>query len=198
MPLVSNPDATLKGEDGVEYTPMLPPSSSRRAFEEVPSNREMQKQHVRLRIQLADLPLPPKQMNLVSLICMYTMMGLNDLDIALATGLEPERIDRIKMLDAYTTVYQSVIDSIVSDEAEDVRMVITANAKKAINTVTELLSDEFSAIRLSAAKDILDRAGHRPVDIIEHKHTMDGELRISVTREEDLSKVGVPLDAEGL
>ena len=31
---------------------------------------------------------------------------------------------------------------------------------------------------LDAAKDVLDRGGHRPVDIVEHINRMDGELRI--------------------
>ena len=40
---------------------------------------------------------------------------------------------------------------------------------------------------LAAAQDILDRGGHRPVDIVEHVNKMDGELRIvHITKDEKL------------
>tara|TARA_R110000803_G_scaffold118785_1_gene187133 strand:- start:508 stop:705 length:198 start_codon:yes stop_codon:yes gene_type:complete len=33
-------------------------------------------------------------------------------------------------------------------------------------------------LQLAAAKDILDRDGHRPADIVEHRHTIEGGLQI--------------------
>ena len=48
---------------------------------------------------------------------------------------------------------------------------------------------------LEAAKDILDRGGHRPVDIVEHINRMDGELRI-VHIKKDESAISKIQDAE--
>ena len=202
MPLASSPDEPMETRDGLVMQPIASSSSftsgRTHKYEEVPSNKQMQRHFVGVRKQLADLPLPPKQMNVVSLVCMYTLMGLRDMDIAVALAMPIERIENIKMLDAYITVYNSVTEAIVNTEVEDVRTALVANSKKAAGELVSLLNDEFSAVRLSAAKDILDRTGHRPIDIVEHRHTMDGELRISITRDTDLSNIGAPLDAEGL
>jgi hypothetical protein len=40
------------------------------------------------------------------------------------------------------------------------------------------LGSKSESTRGSAAKDILDRAGHRPVDVIDHRHTLEGSLVI--------------------
>jgi hypothetical protein len=39
--------------------------------------------------------------------------------------------------------------------------------------------------RLGVAKDVLDRAGHRPADIIEHRHKMEGGLTIEYVEKKD-------------
>lgn len=199
MPLPSNPSQPLKLEDGSEITPIYKPSSSRSTkFTEVPTHREAQRQITSVRRQLSDMPLPPKQLNVVSLICMYTLMGLTDTDISIALGIPKERIETVKMLDAYSTIYNQVVESIIDEESEDIRTAIAAKARRAVDTVGELLDDEFSSVRLAAAKDILDRAGHRPVDTVEHRHTMEGDLRIVVTRADDVNEKGLTIDAEDL
>jgi hypothetical protein len=40
---------------------------------------------------------------------------------------------------------------------------------------------------MSAARDILDRSGHRPADVVEHRHRMDGGLVIEVVRRDAVS-----------
>ena len=39
--------------------------------------------------------------------------------------------------------------------------------------------------RMAAAKDVLDRAGHRPADVIEHKHSLEGGLTIEYIDHKD-------------
>jgi hypothetical protein len=199
MPLVPSPHTPMVTEDGVELTPLLRPSSPSVRYDEVPSNRKLQKQHASVRRYLSDMPLPPKQLNLVSLVCMYTLMGMNDDDIAIAVQLPLDRVQNIKMTDAYATVYDNAVSSIVNNEVDDVRTLLVANSKTAAQRVIALLDDEFSAVQLSAAKDILDRTGQRPVDIVEHHHKLDGELRISITRADSLESLKeVPLDDTGI
>ena len=36
--------------------------------------------------------------------------------------------------------------------------------------------------RMSAARDILDRSGHRPADVVEHRHRVDGGLVIEYVK----------------
>ena len=47
------------------------------------------------------------------------------------------------------------------------------------------LNSTNEATRLSAARDILDRGGHRPADIIEHRHKVEGGLRIEYVTKDD-------------
>jgi hypothetical protein len=120
---------------------------------------------------------------------MYTLMGLSDQDIAFAVDLGIDRIVNIKMLDAYVSVYDAAVKSIIDEESDDVRNYLMANAKNAAKKIVDLADGaEFESIQFAAAKDILDRSGQRPVDIVEHHHKMDGELRIVVTKNEKIDK----------
>ena len=59
--------------------------------------------------------------------------------------------------------------------------------KKAAQKVMEIMETASPKYALAAAQDILDRGGHRPVDIVEHVNKMDGELRIvHITKDEKL------------
>lgn len=181
--------APLIREDGTVEQPIWSPSSrrSQSKFTEIPSSFETNKRSATIRRQIADFGIQPKQLNLVSLVCMYTFMGLSDQDIAFATGLELSRVQNVKMLDAYQSVYEAAVASIINEETDDVRHYIMANAKKAATEVVNLMQDaEFETVRLAAAKDVLDRSGQRPIDIVEHHMKMDGELRIVVTRNEKI------------
>ena len=52
----------------------------------------------------------------------------------------------------------------------------------------ETASPKFA---LEAAKDLLDRGGHRPVDIVEHVNKMDGELRIVHIRKDETKEKAI-------
>jgi hypothetical protein len=50
---------------------------------------------------------------------------------------------------------------------------------------------------MTAAKDVLDRAGQRPVDIIEHRHKMEGGLTIEyVDKKDDIPTIDITPDKE--
>lgn len=59
-------------------------------------------------------------------------------------------------------------------------------ASRAVNTMEDLLVDQDSRIKLSAAKDILDRAGYKPTDKSEVK--LDGEITTKHSIDENLLK----------
>jgi hypothetical protein len=51
--------------------------------------------------------------------------------------------------------------------------------------------------KMTAAKDVLDRAGQRPVDIIEHRHKMEGGLTIEyVDKKDDIPTIDITPDKE--
>jgi hypothetical protein len=53
-----------------------------------------------------------------------------------------------------------------------------ANAPKAQATLKSLLEAKSEYVRLEAAKDLLDRAGLKPVD--KHSHSITGDISINI------------------
>lgn len=136
--------------------------------------------------KLIDLPATPKQMNVVSVVVSYSLFGLTDNDIATAVGLSETQVGQIKMSDAYTRMYNAVIDSIVEHDRDNVRTLIQRGSINAANRMISLVNDENPQIQLAASKDVLDRSGHRPADVVEHRHMVEGGLTIEyVRRDED-------------
>jgi hypothetical protein len=158
-------------------------------FVEVPSGREAQRTVARTKRKLADMPAPPQQMNALSVVLTYTMTGLSDDDIAIATGLTTEQVERMRTLEAYTQLHELVSKSLVDQDADNVRTLFTANAKNAASRMLQLADSENETVAIRAAADILDRAGHRPADVVEHRHAMEGGLTIRVIKQDDTQQV---------
>ena len=56
----------------------------------------------------------------------------------------------------------------------------------------DLLDSDSESTRGVAAKDVLDRAGQRPVDVVEHRHKMEGGLTIEyVEKKDDIPTIDV-------
>ncbi len=147
-------------------------------FVEIPTHREAQRVIAGTRRKLADLPEVPKTMNAVGAILAYTLFGMDDEEIAIATKLTIEQIGRLKMGDAYSQMHEAIVRTIVYSETDVVRDMLAKNARNAAATMVEALQAGNRSDRMAAARDILDRSGHRPADIIEHRHRVDGGLVI--------------------
>ena len=172
----------------------LLPKGQRRL--EIPANGKVQQDFIRVRRTLADLPLPAKQMNVLSAVCAYTLMGLSDRDIGEALSMDIERVGRVKMMDGYIQFYDNVVKSIIDEEASDVRSLFAANARKAAGNLVDLASDaENEGVRLKANQDILDRAGHRPADVVLVKGQLDTTLKVVYVEDES---PGAVIDGEAI
>lgn len=190
-----DPDTPLETEDGTLPPIGVPSSRFQAQNHAVPSNLEAQRQVARVHRTLKDIPVDPKQLNAVSLVAAYTLIGLSDNDIALATNLTEKQIGLIKVTEGFTYVYDAAIQAIINTEADDIRSIVSAHARTSVQTIANLRdSSEFDQVRLSAAKDLLDRAGHRPADVIEHRHSLDGELRINVIESAPISDTVIDLE----
>ena len=152
-------------------------------FVEIPSASEAQEIVARTRKSLADLPVAPQQMNALSLVCFYTMWGLSPQDIAIQLGVSLDQIKKIKKLPEYQAMHQDIFKSVMETEANDVRGFFQQHAKGAAQKIVDLVEEE-GALGLTAAKDILDRAGHRPADVVEHRHRMENSLIIEYVKKE--------------
>jgi hypothetical protein len=137
--------------------------------------------------RIADLPATPKQMNAIGAVLAYTLFGLDSENIAEAVGTTIERIDQIRLSDPFRQMHDAVVRSVLDSETDVVRELIAKNARDAAQVMVDGLQAGNRADRMSAARDILDRSGHRPADVVEHRHRMDGGLVIEVVRRDAVS-----------
>lgn len=149
-------------------------------FVEVPSNTQIQRDIVSAKKRLHDLPLPTQQMNTVSVILVYTLMGVDEADIATVLHVDEQVVRSIKMSDVYTKVKQEFIDGIISNDEDNVRSMFADASKIAAKRMVEMVNSDSDAVAMAASKDVLDRAGHRPSDVIEHRMKVEGGLVIEV------------------
>lgn len=170
--------------DGTVINPTTGKAVKKPKFVEVPSNSAAQQLVVKTRKTVAELPMPPAQMSGVALVAFYTLFGLPDREIAVALDgrLTVEQIKQIKELGAYNEFMTTAKENIIETSAERVRDLFQQKAEMAARKIIEIADDDEGALGFKASQDILDRAGHRPADIVEHKHKMEGGLQIVITR----------------
>lgn len=144
---------------------------------EVPSATEAIKLVTKTRKRIADLPDVPQRMHVVGAVLSYRLFGFDDAEIALALNLTDAQVGRIVISDAYTTLHREVVNSILHSETDSVRSLFEQGARRAAENVVKI-SSRTDALGFRAARDVLDRAGMRPADVVEHRHMMDGQLQI--------------------
>jgi hypothetical protein len=160
-------------------------------FTEIPSASEAQEIVAKSRKSIADLPVAPQQMNGLSLVCFYTMWGLSNQDIAIQAGCTVDQVKAIKKLPEYLKLHEDIFKSVMETEATDVRGFFQQKAREAAATIVNMM-DEEGALGLTAAKDVLDRAGHRPADVVEHRHRMDNALVIEYVKKDNVEQSILP------
>ena len=162
------------------------------ALVEVPTTNSLRREIVASRMRISDLPVPPKQMNTLSVILTYSLQGITDEDIGNVLGIEEDKIHVIKASDAYKDLQAAIVKNITESDLSDVRSMFVDASRKSAKTVIDVLDDSDVGIltRMSAANSVLDRAGLRPNDVVEHRHSLEGELTIKY---KDTSKDDVPI-----
>lgn len=162
--------------------PVVSERVERKMLVEVPTNTEAQVIVANTRKRLADLPDVPKRMNFVAAVLSYKLFGLSDFDIATALSCTEERVAQVLDTDVYKRLSDDVVRTILERDADDVRMMFKQGSRNAARKLMALSDSENETVALSATKDILDRAGHSPAQIIQHNHSMSGGLEIVVTK----------------
>lgn len=196
LPLASEPLQLADGRMIDPATGKVLKEKRASSFVEIPSASEAQEIVAKSRKSIADLPVAPHQMNGLSLVCFYTMWGLSNQDIAIQAGCTVDQVKAIKLLPEYKTLHQDIFKTVMETEATDVRGFFQQQAKAAAVTIVNMM-DEEGALGLTAAKDVLDRAGHRPADVVEHRHRMDNALVIEYIKKDANSENILPsIDAE--
>lgn len=164
------------------------------SFVEIPNASQAQAIVAKTRRAVGELPVPPQQMNGLSLVLFYSMWGLGDVDIATTLGLSTAQVKNMKALPEYVTISNDIRKAVLEHEAGDIRNYIQQHSRSAAEKVIETMEEE-GVLGFKAAQDILDRAGHRPADIVEHRHKIEDTLKIEYVERQPLSAIPV-LDAE--
>ncbi len=151
---------------------------------EVPSTSSIIQHTPAISRRLVDLPVSPRQMNAISIVIGYTMLGVNDEMIAQATSIDINVIKNVKESDGYQKVFDEMVRQVVESDKEYVRNLFVSGSKVAAHKVLTLVESPNEATAITAAKDILDRGGHRPVDVVDHHHMVAGSLRIEIVKKQ--------------
>lgn len=181
--------------DGTKINPVTgkavkePKTSS--GFVEVPSGADAQALVIKTRKAVSELPLPPDKLNGVALVAFYTLFGLPDAEISVALEgrLTIPQIAKIRALAAYKEFMDAAKANIIETANEQVREIFQKNARGAANKIVDIAAEDDGVLGFKAAQDVLDRAGHRPADVVEHRHAMANSLNIIITKREAVSDV---------
>lgn len=158
--------------------------------------REAQSLVIAANKKLVDLPDVPKTMNTIAVVLAYTLFGLDAGEIATATKLTNAQVAKIMLTDAYTSMHETVVQSIINAESGDIRDTFVKHARSAASTIVNVMESGKTADRMAAAKDILDRGGFRPNDVVEHRHQLEGGLTIEIVRKDENRTPTIELTAE--
>lgn len=128
--------------------------------------------------RLADLPLDPKKMNGVAAMIVYRLLGMPDYEIAQALGTTDDKVKAIANAQVFTDLFNKISTQILDKHSSSIRVALAAMSRDALNKVYDIMVESDDKNALKAAQDILDRAGHRPADVVLHQHQVNGGLKI--------------------
>lgn len=152
------------------------------AHQQLGSATDVSSFEVHTRRHLKDIPDSIRNSNACALVCAYKLFGLDDYETCQALNITDEQLERIRESETYVFIHTAIVRSVLDAETDNVRDVFRQHAKSAANVLVDTLYNGTRGERTSAAKDFLDRSGHRPVDIVEHRHRMEGGLVIEVVK----------------
>lgn len=133
-------DVTIRDDDDVSYTESFTPI-------------------VQTKRRLEDLPTDARQMNAVCAVLAYTLMGIDDGDIALAMRVDVEQIDSLKRSDPYRRAQEMATEAFVNGQNEAAAGVLANAALPAARALVTGIKDKNAANRIRAAESILTRNG---------------------------------------
>jgi len=138
-----------------------------------------------VRRNLIDLPADTKAVTTTGVVWLYFTLGINDAEIAEATGLKMSQVDMIKGLQLFQQLDLLLKDNIAALDASDVQKRIDRMSGKALDGLEDILEDEETkpATKSRILMNMLDRGGFSPKQVMEHRHSLEGGLTIRHIRE---------------
>lgn len=143
---------------------------------------------------MADMTVDTKQMTTSFVIMSYTMWGLDDAAISILLKVSIDDIEDIKTTEHYTRLHKELLEGIRYAEEATIHGYLTQRARKAAIVMGAALTSKSVDVRMTAAKDILDRTGFRPADKVEHTHRFEDELQIVLVSEKETKTIDVSVE----
>jgi len=152
------------------------------------------------RRSLLDLTLNPQQMAVVNNVLVYTLWGLPDDEIAVQCNCTVPDVLTVRDLHEYRTMHDALVAGLRASYSGSAHGVISENAVAAAQVVVSNLRSASKRMQFEAARDILDRLGHRPADhasiSIALGRDSEDALVIRVVRESDKPHIpGININA---
>tara|TARA_R100000306_G_C4361875_1_gene135679 strand:+ start:375 stop:959 length:585 start_codon:yes stop_codon:yes gene_type:complete len=141
-----------------------------------------------------ELPVEASQMPAYATILAYTLLGVTDADIGRTLKIDYDKIIAIKESGQYTELQVMLMSAVAIVGQNDVRGIFDKYAKNAAAELISQMNSKNEVARSMAAKDVLDRAGHRPADIVEHKHKVEGGLTIEYIKKDSIEPVTIDME----
>jgi hypothetical protein len=148
-----------------------------------------------------ELPDRPDVINAMAAVLMYTILGLSDQEISAIVGITRAEVALARKHSAYEECFNAMVSELINANSEVLSSRLAAHAHIALNQVTKLSTKaKKEETRLSASRDILDRAGVRPQDVAARTAVQKNELRIIITKGDEaparLELNGVTIDGD--
>lgn len=163
---------------------------------EVPTANEAQRIVAGTRRKLADMPALPKHMNSYAVVLCYTASGLSDNEIAVATGFTNDQIAHLRRQSAYEQLEGMVIEAVKAQAATAVKEILVKGEVSAAYKLVALAESEDDRIALTAAKDLLDRGGHKAAEKLDINAHIQNTFRIEVVDKRDTEAPVIDVEAE--
>lgn len=171
-----------------------PPSKGSQPDDETESDEdEMDENDVELVIQpterrsIHDLSLNAAQMAVVNNVLVYTLWGLPLDEIAIQCNCTMAQVEAIRDMDEYKSMHEYLIEGLRTAYSSTIHGMIAEAAPQAARKLIRNIKSKSADISMTAVKDVLDRAGFRPADKVEHTHNIGNgsELVIRILKDSE-------------
>lgn len=138
------------------------------------------------RQDISDLPADPHVMNACAAVFSYTMLGVGDREIQIALKIREDQLKKIREHEGYASIFSASMEELININSSSMQSRIAAMAPMAITQIFTLASNgRKEETRLSASRDIADRAGTKVADQQLRNQGKPVGLRVIVTKKED-------------
>lgn len=134
-------------------------------------------------------------MNACAAVLGYTLLGISDREIQIALKIRADQLEKIREHEGYAQIYSAAMDELINVNSSSLQARIAGMAHGALTQVFHLAkAAKKEETKLSANKDILDRAGTKVADQAARDQGKPVGLRVTVVKGEtvvELSNVNI-------